>query len=990
MQEAILRLTRYWTDRGCLLAQPFNTEVGAGTLNPATFLRVLGPEPWSTVYVEPSVRPDDSRYGDNPNRLQTHMQLQVVLKPDPGNSQDLYLESLASIGIDTRIHDVRFVEDNWESPALGAWGLGWEVWLDGLEITQYTYFQQAGGVAVDPVAVEITYGLERILMALQGVTHFKDIHYSDKVTYGEIVGQAEREMSIYYLDQADIEVIWALFETYDAEARRLIALRLPVPAHYYVLKCSHAFNTLDARGAIGTTERARSFSRMRGLAHEVAQLWIERRVELGHPLGLSSPRHAPQVVPDAEVPPSEPATFLLELGFEELPYDQVDSYAEQLNTLLTASLSSSRLTFGRVRTFGSPRRIIAHVEYLSPTQSDQAIRVRGPRRSSAFGPDGTPTPAATGFARKQGVAIDDLSTELDGDVEYLVVIKEEQGRSTSEILTEQLPQVLASMSAPRSMRWSAGPDYTASRALRWIVSLHGRSVVPFSYADVTGGRVTRGLRNSDRQEITILEAESHLETLRSNSIEYDAPTRKARILDGAQRLAASVDGEISTVLDGSLLDEIANLVENPVPILGSFEDEYLRLPHEVLTVVMRKHQRYLPVRTASGGLLARFVSVANGPIDNDTVRGGNEAVLRARFSDAAFFFDRDREHPLEAYRNGLAQLTFEEHAGSMLDRADRVEQLATVLGAELLVDETELETIRRAAYLAKADLATSMVVELSSLAGQMGRVYARLDGEPEAVAQAIFESTLPRFSGDELPATRVGAVLSIADRADQLVAMFAAGAKPSGSNDPYGLRRSAMGLVQVIMDHSLPTGLRSLFSEAASHVRLPFGEDLMEDLLDFVAVRLEVRLVDEGHKVEVVRALEPLFDRPSDVKGALEELEAVQAWPDFTSLSASFRRVRRLSGDTTMMQVNETLLEHPAERSLWAAFAQVETEMSSTTSLRRFFEHLRSLEKAISTFFEEVLVMAENKKVRSNRLAILARINATGEGKLAWDALPES
>src|SRR5580692_315838 len=214
MQDALLTLTRYWADRGCLVAQPFNTEVGAGTMNPATVLRVLGPEPWRVAYVEPSVRPDDSRYGENPNRLQTHTQFQVILKPDPGNPQELYLGSLQALGVDLRRHDVRFVEDNWNSPALAAWGLGWEVWLDGLEITQFTYFQQSGGMTLDPVSVEITYGLERIMMALQGATHFKDIRYSDEISYGEIVAQAEREMSVYYLDDADIALQRSLFEIY--------------------------------------------------------------------------------------------------------------------------------------------------------------------------------------------------------------------------------------------------------------------------------------------------------------------------------------------------------------------------------------------------------------------------------------------------------------------------------------------------------------------------------------------------------------------------------------------------------------------------------------------------------------------------------------------------------------------------------------------------------------------------------------------------------
>ncbi len=293
MQDALARLDGYWTGRGCLRVQPMNTEVGAGTLNPATFLRVLGPEPWRVAYVEPSVRPDDARYGENPNRIQCHTQYQVVLKPEPGDAQQLYLGSLEALGIDIRAHDVRFVEDNWASPALGAWGLGWEVWLDGLEITQFTYFQQAGGVDLDPVSVEITYGVERILMALQGVRHFKDIGYAPGVSYGEVFGQAEYEMSRYYLDDADVTANRALLETYAAEAQRMIDVGLPVPAYSFVLKCSHAFNVLDARGAVSTGGDGQGYPT---LAWRWPSAWAERswscrdRMEAGRRVGGNAAR----------------------------------------------------------------------------------------------------------------------------------------------------------------------------------------------------------------------------------------------------------------------------------------------------------------------------------------------------------------------------------------------------------------------------------------------------------------------------------------------------------------------------------------------------------------------------------------------------------------------------------------------------------------------------------------------------------------------------
>jgi len=273
-QTIIMSLQKYWADRECLIWQPYYSQVGAGTMNPATFLRVLGPEPWNVAYVEPSIRPDDGRYGDNPYRLQQHYQFQVILKPDPGNPQELYLQSLEALGINPKEHDIRFVEDNWESPALGAWGLGWEVWLDGQEITQFTYFQQAGGINLEPVSVEITYGLERIAMALQGSYNFRKIRWNSHYTYGDVNYQAEKEHSTYYFEDADIDRLREMYALFEAEANLALDKGLILPAHDYILKCSHTFNVLDTRGAIGVTERQDLFSRMRDLSRRSAEAYV--------------------------------------------------------------------------------------------------------------------------------------------------------------------------------------------------------------------------------------------------------------------------------------------------------------------------------------------------------------------------------------------------------------------------------------------------------------------------------------------------------------------------------------------------------------------------------------------------------------------------------------------------------------------------------------------------------------------------------------------
>ncbi|HSO27960.1 MAG TPA: glycine--tRNA ligase subunit alpha, partial [Anaerolineales bacterium] len=359
-QSIIMTLEKFWADQGCLIWQPYYAQIGAGTMNPGTFLRVLGPEPWRVGYVEPSIRPDDGRYGENPNRMQMHYQYQVILKPDPGNPQEIYLQSLQALGVDPALHDIRFVEDNWKQPALGAWGLGWEVWLDGQEITQFTYFQQAGGLALDPVAVEITYGLERIAIALQRVNSFREIQWSPSLTDGDVNLQAEQEHSRYYFEVADVEHLRRMYDLYEAESKRCLEEGLTLPAYDYLLKCSHTFNVLDTRGAIGVTERQAVFGRMRELARQVAELYVANRQRLEFPW-LDEQTGAPGVSVAADdrgvthtgVLPQDAAPFVFEIGVEELPAGDVAEALQQLDALFPALLDELRLAHDGVQVAGT-------------------------------------------------------------------------------------------------------------------------------------------------------------------------------------------------------------------------------------------------------------------------------------------------------------------------------------------------------------------------------------------------------------------------------------------------------------------------------------------------------------------------------------------------------------------------------------------------------------------------------------------------------------
>ncbi|WP_202880788.1 glycine--tRNA ligase [Kribbella amoyensis] len=990
MQDALLALTKYWTDRGCMVVQPFNTEVGAGTLNPATILRVLGPEPWRVAYVEPSVRPDDSRYGENPNRLQTHTQFQVVLKPDPGNPQELFLASLEALGIDIHAHDVRFVEDNWANPATGSWGLGWEVWLDGLEITQFTYFQQAGGMTLDPVSVEITYGIERIMMALQGVSHFKDISYAPGISYGEAFGQAEYEMSRYYLDDADVDSQKRLFEEYASEARRMLDARLPVPAHINVLRCSHTFNVLDARGAVSTTERAKAFGRMRGLAREVAQLWAERRAELEHPLGLAElPAAAPE---PAEYPKvSGTRQLLFEIGTEEMPPSEVTKTADAVRTALTEKLAATRLGHGRISTYATPRRVVAYVTEVQAMEPDAERVVRGPRKSAAFDAEGNVTKAAAGFARGQGVEVGELhDLDVDG-VEYVAVTKPDPGRGAAEVLSGVLAEIVSGLRSDKNMRWNDA-KLSFTRPVRWLVALLGDQVVPVAVSSLATGRTTRVLRTAAQPTVEIAAAEGYLDLLRIHGIEADPARRRERIVADAQRLAGEVDGTVDVEGEAALVDQIVNLVEEPTAIRGGYSADYLELPAEILTTVMRKHQRYLPVRDADGKLLPYFVAVANGAVDEDTVRAGNEGVLRARYEDANFFWKADLQTSPETMKAELEKLAFEERLGSMAQRATRIGRIAESLAETVGLDGDDLTTLRRAAELAKFDLGSQMVVELTSLAGTMAREYARRAGETEAVAQALYDMELPRSAGDPTPSTVPGALLALADRFDLLAGLFAIGATPTGSSDPFGLRRAAAGVVAILRDQpelraiTLPVGLAAAAEQiVAQGIEVP--EKALGEVADFAVRRYEQQLVDGDHDHLQVAAVLPLAMAPAIADETLAELQRQVATEGFADLVAVLQRVRRIVPADVEAKYDPSKLTEPAEQALHQA---VEKVGEAPSSLADFVAAASVLVDPVTTFFEEILVMAEDEEVRAARLGLLATIRDLAAPVLDWQALGTS
>ncbi|MFN8521916.1 MAG: glycine--tRNA ligase subunit beta [Chloroflexota bacterium] len=978
-QDIIMRLDAFWAARGCLVVQPYDTEVGAGTMAPSTFLRVLGPEPWWVAYPQGSRRPADGRYAENPNRFQHYFQYQVILKPPPVDPPGLYLESLAALGVDEARHDVRFVEDNWEAPSLGAWGLGWEVWLDGLEISQFTYFQQAGNIELTPPSVEITYGLERIAMYLQGVREMVSVRWNDTVTYGEIYRRSEIENCVYNFEQANTDSLRAAFDLHEGEAEAAIKRGLVTPALDQVLKCSHTFNLLDARGAVGVQQRAQYLGRMRGLARRVARSYVEQREELGHPMAaaipaLARPAERPPRPVVVAVPDGHTADLLMEVGVEELPSEDLTSALAQLAQLVPDELREAGLAVGPCDVQGTPRRLVVTVREVGMTESTIRETVKGPPVSAAFDQAGNPTRAAEGFARSAGVSVDELERrEIDGRA-YVVAERTLRRPPAADAIGAALAAALRRIRFSKPMFWDR-PNVQFSRPVRWIMCLWGEQAIPIEFAGVHSAALTFPPRGVPQTPTSVGTAEQYHRLLASWRVELSAESRQRAIAKQATQLALGAGGQIEE--DPDLVAETANLVETPHAILGAFDGSYLRAPAAALVTVMKKHQRYFPVRAANGSLMPHFVAVANGRADtDDVVRHGNEEVIRARFADALFFYEADLKRPLADFVPSLDQLTFLEGMGSILDKTRRLDRLvpdvASILG--LVVDPAVLA---RAALLSKADLATSLVRELTDLQGEMGAHYAEHSGEGAAVAAAIREHYRPRSGTDTVAQSPAGVALAVADRVDTLVCGFAAGLAPTGSSDPYALRRAALGLIRLLGETGSRASLGALVDAASGLAPKPLSSERRGALLAFIQQRHRIFLEEAGLRPEIVAAvLARLSDRPALAGQAARVLDEIHEDAEFTQAMAGLKRADRIAPADQPATIDAAHLTEPADVRLLGAYTTAHAAVSNLRpeQIVELVSAIRALAGPIDAFFQDVMVMAEDPGVRQARLGLLSAI----------------
>lgn len=662
--------------------------------------------------------------------------------------------------------------------------------------------------------------------------------------------------------------------------------------------------------------------------------------------------------------------LLFEIGAEEIPAGFMPNILGQLKQLAETKLNDAHLPFESIATYGTPRRLALIVKGLADTSAEISERHKGPSASIAYDADGNPTKAAIGFARGKGLDVANLVVE-DG---YIYAETKTAGVPAKDIVTDMLPQLITGLNFPKSMHWG-NLDAKFVRPVRWLVALLDEEVIPVEFATVKSGNVTRGHRFLGADEITIKNAASYVETLKENFVMVDQDARRELISKQLHDIAASKNASI--VWDDDLLEEINYLVEWPTALCGGFEESYLALPDAAIITPMKDHQRYFPLIDQDGKLLPMFLTVRNGSDHSiEVVQAGNERVLRARLDDAKFFFNEDRKKPLIDRQDGLTKIVFQEGLGNLADKTERLLTLGRVFSEECELHEDARVVLERATELAKTDLTTGMVTEFTELQGVMGKEYALLDGESPEVAEAIFEQYLPRFAGDVLPQTEAGKVLSIIDKIDNIVATFSRGLIPTGSQDPYALRRQTIGILNILLGSEWNISLRPIIVESMNLLNVPADkqDELLGQVEEFITLRLKNIFLDREvphHVIDLLLSNNELS--VADAEGLVKALLANRI-DENVELVQAFTRMYNLVKDVTYTGVDESLLKEDAERALYE-MATKASEASIDAWDKNDYDAVvavpATLVPAINKFFEDVMVMDKDEAIKANRLQLV-------------------
>lgn len=662
--------------------------------------------------------------------------------------------------------------------------------------------------------------------------------------------------------------------------------------------------------------------------------------------------------------------LLFEIGAEEIPAGFMPNILGQLKQLAETKLNDAHLPFESIATYGTPRRLALIVKGLADTSAEISERHKGPSASIAYDADGNATKAAIGFARGKGLDVANLVVE-DG---YIYAETKTAGVPAKDIVTDMLPQLITGLNFPKSMHWG-NLDAKFVRPVRWLVALLDEEVIPVEFATVKSGNVTRGHRFLGADEITIKNAASYVDTLKENFVMVDQDARRELISKQLHDIAASKNASI--VWDDDLLEEINYLVEWPTALCGGFEESYLALPDAAIITPMKDHQRYFPLVGQDGKLLPMFLTVRNGSDHSiEVVQAGNERVLRARLDDAKFFFNEDRKKPLIDRQDGLTKIVFQEGLGNLADKTERLLKLGRVFGEECGLHEDAAVVLERATELAKTDLTTGMVTEFTELQGVMGKEYALLDGESPEVAEAIFEQYLPRFAGDVLPQTEAGKVLSIIDKVDNIVATFSRGLIPTGSQDPYALRRQTIGILNILLGSEWNISLRPIFKASMEllNVAADKQEELLNQVEEFFTLRLKNIFLDREvphHVIDLLLSNNELS--VADAEGLVNALLANRI-DENVELVQAYTRMYNLVKDVEYTGVNTDLLKEDAEKALFEAASKASEASLAAWEANDYAAVVAvpaTLVPAINKFFEDVMVMDKDEAIKANRLQLV-------------------
>jgi len=672
--------------------------------------------------------------------------------------------------------------------------------------------------------------------------------------------------------------------------------------------------------------------------------------------------------------------LLVEIGTEELPPKALNTLCEAFAQGIADGLQDAGVGFSDFQAYAAPRRLAVILQGVEAAQPDRAMEKRGPAVQAAFDANGKATKAAEGFARSCGVTVDQLQRISTDKGEWLVYKVQEKGRATTELLPEIVERSLARLPVPKRMRWGDGEEEFV-RPVHWVVLLLGDDVVDARILGIQAGRDSRGHRFHYPQKISLANATEYVALLDNPGyVMVDREARAEAIRQQVEQAAEKLGGR--ALIDEDLLQEVTALVEWPVAVAGDFDEHFLQVPKESLISSMQDHQKYFPVLDTEGHLLPHFITVSNiESRDPARVKEGNERVIRPRLSDAAFFWEQDRKHPLETHITSLDKVVFQNKLGSLGDKSRRVakiaQQMADLLGANK-------DHAHRAALLSKCDLMCEMVFEFPDLQGIMGRYYAQHDGEPEDVAIALDEQYMPRFAGDELPTTASGQILAVADKLDTLMGIFAIGQKPSGEKDPFALRRAALGVLRILIERELPLDLRELLGFAADALAdVVAAEDSIDEVLDFILDRLRVYYLNQNIAVDVYEAVMELRPTtPLDFDRRMQAVNSFRSLPEAQSLAAANKRIRnilkKVSGELPA-QVDEKLLQEAAEKDLYAQLqqlAQQVTPLFEEGDYKAALQQLAGLRAAVDSFFDQVMVMADDEALKHNRIALLNQLSS--------------